>query len=95
MKRLEHLRRFGRRKRKRRLHHRRPLLEAMRIDLAKHLDVHQRIANLHVVVGAGQQVDLVALLHAARRELRQPRARFAEVSAEGAPLPAWFDFSHH
>ena len=65
MERFEHLRRFGRRKRKARLHDRGPLLEAVRVDLPQHLDVHQRIADLHVVAGAGKQIDLVAFLNAA------------------------------
>ena len=46
--RLQHLRHLGRRQREAALHHRRPLLEPVGIDLAQHLDVHQRIAHLDV-----------------------------------------------
>ena len=94
MERCEHFRHPGRRKRKARLHDRGPLLEAVRVDLPQHLDVHQRIADLDVVAGAGKQIDLVAFLNAARRELRQPRLRLPEVSTERSPFPAWIEFSH-
>jgi hypothetical protein len=70
------------RKRKTGLHDRRPLLEAIGIDLAQHLDVHQRIADLDVVAGAGEQVDLVAFLDAIRIKLRQPPLRLAEALAK-------------
>ena len=46
--RLEDLRRVGGGQRKAGLHDRRPLLEAVGVDLAQHLDVHQCIADLHV-----------------------------------------------
>jgi len=61
--RFEHPCGFGRWKRKARLHDRGPLFESVRVDLPQHLDVHQRIADLHVVAGPGEQINLVALLH--------------------------------
>ncbi len=92
--RLEHPRRLGDRKRKTGLHDRRPLFKAIGVDLPQHLDVHQRIADLHILASAGQQVDLVAFLHAARREPRQQRLRTAETPTKRTPFPAWCDFSH-
>ena len=80
--RLEHPCRFGRWKWKARLHDRGPLFEAVRVDLPQHLDVHQGIADLHVVAGAGEQIDLVALLHPRRRQRRQPRLRLPEAPTE-------------
>ena len=82
LKRLQHLRRVGRRKWKARLHDRGPLLQTVRVDLPQHLDVHQSIADLHIVAGAGQQINLVAFLNAARRELCQPRLGLPEVPAK-------------
>ena len=75
------------RKREFRFHHGRPLLEAIFVDRPQDLDVHQGVADLHVVARRRDQIEFVALLHAERRELRQPRFRHAETQAESNATP--------
>jgi len=61
---LQDLGRLGGGQREAGLHDRRPLLQAVGVDLAQQLDVHQRIANLDVGALGRKQIDLVAVLRA-------------------------------
>src|SRR5262245_1958489 len=89
------LRHLGGRQRKAGLHDRTPLLEAVGVDLLPDLDVHQAVAALHVGVAVGrEQIELVAFLDLARRELSKAPVRFAEAGGEGSPFPTRNDGSH-
>jgi len=70
------------------------LLEPVGVHLAQHLDVHEAIADLDVVAGAGEQVELFALLQVAGHEGGEARFGAAEAATERAPLPARNDVSH-
>ena len=70
------------------LHHRPPLLEAVLVHLDEDLDVHEVGADLHVVAGPGQEVELVAFLDPGWRERRERRVGGPEALPKGAPLPA-------
>src|SRR6185312_8386440 len=62
--------------------------------LAQDLDVHQVVADLDVVAGAADQVDLVALLDAAGGQRGEPRLGDAEPAPERPPLPPRDDARH-
>ena len=76
------------------LHHRLPSLQTRRVDLSQDLDVQQVVADLHVLAGAAEKIELVALLDAGRRQLCEVLFRNSETPAERAPLPSWNDRCH-
>ena len=73
-----------------RLQHRLPLLEPVVVDALEPLHVHQPVADLDRRVARDrEQVELVALLHALRRQRgRGGCSASPKLVAEGAPLPA-------
>src|SRR5262249_5777341 len=90
-----HPRNLGCGKRELPLHDRSPLLEAVGVDLLQRFDVHELVSDLDVGVAVRrEQVQLVALLHVAWRELAESAVRIAEACAECPPLPARDDHFH-
>src|SRR5262249_44725264 len=80
------------RERKTLLEHGLPLLEPVLVHLLEVLDVEQAVPHLDRLVRDGrQQILLVALLHALRRQRGEAVLCVAEVLAERPPFPAWND----
>ena len=66
-----------------------PLLEPVAVDGLELLHVHQAVTDLHRGVGLlGEDVELVALLHALGLAHLGEVAAEIELLSEGAPLPA-------
>ncbi len=86
--RLEHAGNVGGGNREFRLHDRRPLLEAVLVDLAQDLDVHQSVADLHGVAFAADQVDLVALLDALGRQGGERALPRTEIQRRRCAIPS-------
>ncbi len=84
----------GRRQREPLLHHRLPPLQAVGVDLAEQLDVHEVGADLDVGAGRREQVELVALLDRLRGLRGQGGLRGPEAVPEDSPFPTRDDRGH-
>jgi hypothetical protein len=92
--RLEDRQYVGRRQGEAGLHDWPPAFEALGVEIHQDLDVHEAVADLDAVAGPGQQVQLVAIQDAGRRQRRQVVLGGPEPGPEGAPLPARDDRGH-
>ena len=80
--------------RKRNFEDRFPALEAGRVGIPQHLDVHQPVAHFDVVRAGREQVHLVALLDGGRRHCIERGVGEWGGRCEGAPFPAREDLGH-